>query len=755
MAGKDKVKGRASSTGFIKAGLLVLLICISLGVAMVYIQQSTYRSQVSYEFHQQHLSVSEYLNNLLVSYGQGILSLAWSVSDADEETIQARISTTMELTALEHIYYINTDGHLMMDGKLTDRSSASMFVELSDINFPRNSAYIGLAPASVRLYTERRIVIAAPVRTADYGIRGIVFSTVDMGKVFSSDAFSYQTQKGQCLVVSETGEIVDISTGANIVKADHESFQLGLLEHSDGKGLSKRALQEYNYDVTSKRSGYVTLTTDDGYRLQVSYAPLMGCDRLVFVSCSQDNLVDARIKPLIFTSVLTCSIITVLMIASLFLVWATAKRSNLTVEKLAYEDPVTGGKNLNYFREFALNTMIANRELPFIIYRFDIANFRYVNESYGHHRADMVLKSCIDNFTRLFSDRELCVRMDADQFLALLINDSLLDKKMDEFNNAVNADARGYQIKYPIRFKYGIYPVKKHDHDIDVMIDHANVAKKTIKSDAKDNKATYTERFVDDMRKVDHIENSMQKALAESEFKVYLQTKWDIHDNKVTGAEALVRWVRPNGSVLGPEQFVPIFENNGFIEQLDFYTLESVCMRMREMMDEGIEVVPVSVNQSRLLLHSPDYVENVEKVLKQYNIPPGAIELEITESVFDTEKEEMIAIIRRLKLLGVRLSMDDFGTGYSSLNMLTEVPFDVIKIDGGYFARSAQDDPERMVLTKIVEIINGLGMEVVCEGVENEAQVEYLKTTGCRKVQGYYFSIPVPEPEFITRYLQK
>ncbi|MBR3736723.1 MAG: EAL domain-containing protein, partial [Lachnospiraceae bacterium] len=104
--------------------------------------------------------------------------------------------------------------------------------------------------------------------------------------------------------------------------------------------------------------------------------------------------------------------------------------------------------------------------------------------------------------------------------------------------------------------------------------------------------------------------------------------------------------MRPNGSVLGPEQFVPIFENNGFIEQLDFYTLESVCMRMREMMDEGIEVVPVSVNQSRLLLHSPDYVENVEKVLKQYNIPAGAIELEITESVFDNEKEDMIAIIR-------------------------------------------------------------------------------------------------------------
>ncbi len=753
MAGK--VKRKNSSAGIIRAGLIVLIVCIVLSVAMVLLQQSTYRKQVSSEFHQQHMSMSEYLNSLLVGYGQGITSVAWTMMDTDRETILARIETTRELTALEHIYYIDPEGNLTIDGEAAEGGSVMMFEQLQELNYPKSNAYIGLAPSAVRLFIDRRVLIAAPVRTADYGIIGVVFSTIDIDSIFRSDAFAYQTAKGQCLVVSDSGEIISGSSGHNIISMNDDSFQLGLLAHSDGKGLSKRAVQDYNYDIAKRESGFVNITTKEGYSMQVSYSPLKGCDRMFLVSCFQDNLVDERIKPLIFSSVITCSIITVLMIAALTVVWATAKRTNLTVERLAYEDPVTKGKNLNYFREFALNTMIANRETPFVIYRFDIANFRYINESYGHHRADQVLISCIQNFERIFSERELCVRMDADQFLAILINDSLLDKRIDEYTNAVNADARGNQIKYPVRFKYGIYPIKKHDHDIDVMIDHANVAKKTIKSDSKETKALYTERFVDDMRKVDHIESSMQKALAENEFKVYLQTKWDIIDNKVTGAEALVRWLRPNGSVLGPEQFVPIFENNGFIEQLDFYTLESVCMRMREMMDEGIEVVPVSVNQSRLLLHSPDYVENVEKVLKQYQIPPGAIELEITESVFDTEKEEMIAIIRRLKLLGVRLSMDDFGTGYSSLNMLTEVPFDVIKIDGEYFARSAESRSERMVLGKIVDIINDLGMEVVCEGVENEAQVEYLKTTGCRKVQGYYFSIPVPEPEFITRYLKK
>ena len=755
MAAREKVKTEKSSTGIIKAGLFVLLLCIALSIIMVVVQQDTYRSQVSKEFHQQHVSMGEYLNSLLMGYGQGLMNVAWMIGGRDEDSIQARIATTSELTALGHIYYINAMGELQEDGEDIEGGSELMFEQLQELSYPKAAAYIGLAPSAVRLFTGSSMVIAAPVRTPDYGISSVVFSTIDIEGIFESDAFAYQTQKGQCLLVSDAGEIIAGAGRFRIVDQNDESFQLGLLEHSDKEGLSKRAVQDFNYGIAKKTNGFVTIKTADGYRMQVSYSPLNDCDGMHFVSCFQDNLIDQSIKPLIFTSVLTCSIIIVVMIGALTLVWISAKSTNLTVERLAYEDPVTKGKNLNYFREFALNTMISNRETPFIIYRFDIANFRYINESYGHHRADMVLVSCIKNFERLFSERELCVRMDADQFLALLINDSLLDKKMDEFTNAVNADARGNQIKYPIRFKYGIYPVKKHDHDIDVMIDHANVAKKTIKSDSKETKALYTERFVDDMRKVDHIESSMQKALAENEFKVYLQTKWDIIENRVTGAEALVRWVRPNGSVLGPEQFVPIFENNGFIEQLDFYTLESVCMRMREMMDDGIDVVPVSVNQSRLLLHSPDYVENVEKVLKQYNIPPGAIELEITESVFDNEKEDVIAIIRRLKMLGVRLSMDDFGTGYSSLNMLTEVPFDVIKIDGEYFARSAESEQERMVLGKIVEIIKDLGMEVVCEGVESEAQVEYLKTTGCRTVQGYYFSIPVPEPEFITRYLKK
>ncbi|MCR5251518.1 MAG: GGDEF domain-containing phosphodiesterase [Lachnospiraceae bacterium] len=748
------VKGRSGKekavADILWVGFSLLFICIMTCITLVLGLQNSFREQVAEDFHQQHLNVGDFFDSLLLERGRYMKAVAERLTGLPDEELQEAIVSAEELQPYLDLRYVRKDGTVF--GALGKEEDHERIVtQLDGLEMNEQGFFAGLAPVSVKVFLGTREMLAVPVSRGGEQ-DGYLFAAMDSKALFDMEGFRYQVEKGECLVVSDVGEIIAYNDDYVIVDSNAESFQLGILAYSKGEENSRRAIQELNYDFSKKASGYVTFTTSYGYRIQISYSPLRNASHEFFVSCYKDDLVDAEIRPLIFRSVLACMIIMFLMIGALTYVWATAKRTNLTVERLAYEDPVTGGHNLNYFREHAPGIMINSPEVPFVIYRFDIMNFRYINESYGHLRADKVLVSCISNFRQIFSARELCVRMDADQFLALLVNDSRQEKHIDDFTAGVNADARGYGIKYPVRFKYGIYPIKKHDHDIDVMIDHANVARRTLSSDGKEMKAVYSESIVDDMRKVDHIESSMQKALAENEFKVFLQPKLDIRDNAVKGAEALVRWMRNDGTVIQPDSFVPIFENNGFIEQLDFYTLESVCMRMREMMDEGIEVLPVSVNQSRLLLHSPDYVENVEKILKQYSIPGNMIELEITESVFDNEKEEMIGIVRRLKLLGVSLAMDDFGAGYSSLNMLTEVPFDVIKIDGKFFAHSSSNEKERLVIRKIVELVHGLGMEIICEGVESEEQVQFLQEIGCNIVQGFYFSRPVPEPDFITRY---
>ncbi|MBR5420243.1 MAG: EAL domain-containing protein [Lachnospiraceae bacterium] len=729
-------------------GTVALLTCLVVSLVLVLILQDTYRKQVSSEFQSQHVAAGNSLNRILNADGEELSRLAVQLLRSERADIPSELEKGREFSSFDELWYVDAELGVLKNGEPQEDLPVELFLTLlMKLEYNESGVYIGITPSALRWPLGQNAMTAVPV-----GDGAFVFIPLDLEALFATDVFSYQVSLGECLVVTKVGEIIAWSEDSFIVDMGAESLQQAVLDYSDGGRTSKQAWHNYTYDVTRGASGYVTILTRDGYRMQISYCPLRSAQKLYFISCYKDNLLEKRLQPLLFGSVLACSIIIVFMIVALGYVWATAKNTNLTVERLAYEDTVTGGKNLNYFREFAFNVMLQSRETPFVIYRFDIANFRYINESYGHQRADKVLVSCIENFSKRFSEKELCVRMDADQFLALMINDSLLDKRFDEYNNDVNADARGNNIKYPVRFKCGIYPVKKQDHDIDVMIDHANVARKTVGSDSRNLRAVYSEHIVDDMRKVDHIESRQQKALAENEFKVWLQPKWDIYANRITGAEALVRWERADGTVVQPGQFIPVFENNGFIEQLDFYTLEAVCRRMHELIEEGVAPLPVSVNQSRLLLHSPDYVENVEKLIKQYSVPAGAIELEITESVFDNERDEMIGIIRRLKLLGVRLSMDDFGAGYSSLKMLTEVPFDVIKIDGQFFAESARNDKERLILTKIVEMVDSLGMEVVCEGVESEEQVNFLQRIGCRKVQGYYFSRPVSEPDFIRRY---
>ena len=254
------------------------------------------------------------------------------------------------------------------------------------------------------------------------------------------------------------------------------------------------------------------------------------------------------------------------------------------------------------------------------------------------------------------------------------------------------------------------------------------------------------------MRKVDMIESTMERALFNGEFKLFVQPKWNISENHLYGGEALVRWIRDDGTMVYPSDFIPVFEKNGFIEQLDMYMLESSCQLIRQLVDAGKPVYPISVNQSRVLLHNPQYLEKVKEVLQRYDIPKRSIELEVTETVLFMDQGKMLSIMNNLKAEDIPLSMDDFGSGYSSLNMLKDFPFDVLKIDKEFFSESITSEASILILTKIVEMAHGLGIKVICEGVETKDQVEMLRKIGVRYVQGYYYSRPIPGARFLEQF---
>ena len=240
----------------------------------------------------------------------------------------------------------------------------------------------------------------------------------------------------------------------------------------------------------------------------------------------------------------------------------------------------------------------------------------------------------------------------------------------------------------------------------------------------------------------------MNHALNSSQFIPYLQPKYDLKTNKATGAEALVRWAHPQKGLVSPGIFIPIFERNGFISKLDFYMWESVCKILRNWIDSGKKVVPVSVNISRTNLYNPELVDIICNLVKKYDIPPELLNLELTETSYMDNPALMMETVQRLRDKNFIVLMDDFGSGYSSLNTLKDITVDVLKIDMKFLQETVHQERSRKILECVINLAKKLNVPVVAEGAETEDQVNFLRDMGCEFVQGFYFSKPIPLKEF-------
>ena len=251
------------------------------------------------------------------------------------------------------------------------------------------------------------------------------------------------------------------------------------------------------------------------------------------------------------------------------------------------------------------------------------------------------------------------------------------------------------------------------------------------------------------------IEDDMEKALEDHEFKVFLQPKYSTKGEQLSAAEALVRWVHPVLGFISPAKFIPLFERNGFILQLDDYILTEVSKLQAGWASEGRSLVPISVNVSRAHFAQDNLAEHICEIVDKYKVSHKYIELELTESAFFDDKNVLLTTVRKLKDAGFKVSMDDFGAGYSSLNSLKELPLDIIKLDAEFF-RSVDDiDRSNLIVEQTISLAKKLGMEIVAEGIESREQVDFLAKQDCDLIQGFYFSKPLPVEEFEERAYQK
>lgn len=384
----------------------------------------------------------------------------------------------------------------------------------------------------------------------------------------------------------------------------------------------------------------------------------------------------------------------------------------------------------------------------FAIVSTNFAHFKYINENYGYEAGDQVLYEYARTL-ELFECNLLAARESADRFLLLIRIDNLEDVKhrITEMNEEFERNQTRQLSGWKLSIIAGVCEVMSVK-GISDSLGHANMARKSIQSIYETNTCIYNEEMQQKIRHELEIISIQEQALLNHEFQVYLQPKMDLQNNQLVGAEALVRWRRQDGTLMLPDEFIPIFERNGFIVRIDFFVYETVCKLIKKWIQQFHKSVPVSVNVSRVHLTDDHFVDEFEKLVKQYNIPNELLELELTESMVLDHVDIAINTMKHFQDKGFLVSIDDFGAGYSSLNLLKDLKTDILKLDKEFFRQGDLRKQDKIIVSNIINMAKQLDMKVLSEGVETALQSEFLKESCCDMAQGYLYAKPLPVPEF-------
>lgn len=426
---------------------------------------------------------------------------------------------------------------------------------------------------------------------------------------------------------------------------------------------------------------------------------------------------------------------------------------------LSIYDELTGAYNRTYFCKL-VEQRIAHGETGALV-ALNIHNFKYINDTYGTHRADQLLRKIKDILAANLREDELLCRPSADCFY-LAVSDCLpedITRRVAELQSQLKVLAEDLLDGYRISFYCGaVSSVTSPDVcSTQTNLNCLLVALAHAKQEIGSIVCMYDASMHQEEQLRQYIEANMHRALAENEYQIYLQPKMNLRTGQIDSAEALVRWQTKDRGLLFPDQFISLFEQNGFCKQLDLYMLEKSCQILRNWMDAGISPITISINQTKSLFVSDDYVEKLLEITSRYHVQPQYILLEILEGLAFENIAELNHSIAHLNHAGFRVSMDDFGSGYSSLNTLGKLHIDQIKLDRMFLMdlRQEQRSSQYEVMLSIFAMAKKLGIETVTEGVETKMDEELLQSMGCDYGQGYYYSKPIPADDFYHTFLTR
>ncbi|MDO4479049.1 MAG: EAL domain-containing protein [Lachnospiraceae bacterium] len=429
-------------------------------------------------------------------------------------------------------------------------------------------------------------------------------------------------------------------------------------------------------------------------------------------------------------------------------------RETASMVTVLQNDRLTGLYTKEFFLEKVRERLRLEPEGEFALVCTNIERFKLVNDLFGVEAGDNLLREVAALTMEQVGDGGFCGRLNGDRFIIFMNAEAerqaraRLQETIDHVRQNIEESHDQGSLMRNMVMRWGIYPIHDRTVPIEQMCDRAVLAVDSVRNQYQQPFAIYDDSMRSRLLREQEITAVMEQGIREKQFKVYLQPKCDIRNNRMGGAEALVRWIHPEWGFMSPGEFIPLFEKNGFISKLDSYVWEEVCIKLQEWKQQGLPALPISVNVSRADVFQGNLVETLSGLIKKYDVDPAYLHLEITESAYTENPDLIVDCVNQLQKMGFVIEMDDFGNGYSSLNMLSRMSLDVLKLDMSFVQSEVAKPVSQSFLNHIISMAHQIHLTVVAEGVETREQMKRLKDEGCDLIQGYFYARPMPVAEF-------
>lgn len=551
---------------------------------------------------------------------------------------------------------------------------------------------------------------------------------------------NFHSQNGKRLVLIADDEMINREMLGNLLSADYE-----LLYAEDGEEAFEKILRYHEYlslvllDIMMPKMNGLELLAQMKKNPSLGQIPVIvvTSDQKAEVDCLGLGASDFLSKPYPRPEVILARVVRTIELSE-----------DRQIINATERDSLTGLYNKDYFYSYADQFDQYHKDYKMDAIVLDVYHFHMINDRFGNAFGDEILRQIGLRIRESVSiDGGIVCRKEADTFMVYCPH-------RDDYSDILEHAAVGLSgtgsVSGWLRMRMGVYADVDRSLDIERRFDRAKMAADSVRNNLRKNIGIYNEAMHETEMYSEQLLEDFATAIQEKQFKVYYQPKFDVRPivPVLTSAEALVRWQHPKLGLVSPGVFIPLFENNGLIQLLDKYVWEETAAQIADWKKRFGISLPVSVNVSRVDMYDEGIIDLFESIVKRNGITESELHLEITESAYTQDSEQIIGVVSELRKRGFHIEMDDFGTGYSSLNMISELPIDALKLDMLFIRNAFKKGKDTRLLEVIIDIADYLSVPVIAEGVETEEQLNVLKTMGCDMVQGYYFSRPIPANEF-------